>query len=42
MPQAVTDAGPAVYSGQLFCFGGASFANAFRGTVYNNVQIYQP
>ena len=42
MPQIATDAGPAVYNGQLFCFGGASFANAFRGTVYNNVQIYQP
>ena len=42
MPQTVTDSGPAVYNGQLYCFGGSSFANAFRGTVYNNVQIYQP
>ncbi len=42
MPQTVTDAGPAVFGGQLFCFGGSSFANAFRGTVFNNVQIYQP
>ncbi len=42
MPQAVTDAGPAVYQGQLYCFGGSSFANAFRGTIYDNVQIYQP
>jgi N-acetylneuraminic acid mutarotase len=42
MPQIVTDSGPAVYNGQLYCFGGSSFANAFRGTVYNNVQIYQP
>ncbi len=42
MPQTVTDSGPAVYNGQLYCFGGSSFANAFRGTVYNNVQVYQP
>ena len=42
MPQVVTDSGPAVYNGQLYCFGGSSYANAFRGTIYNNVQIYQP
>ncbi len=41
-PQSMTDAGPAVYGGQLYCFGGAAFANAFHGTVYSNVQIYQP
>lgn len=42
MPQTVTDAGAAVFNGQLYCFGGSSFANAFHGTVFNNVQIYQP
>ena len=41
-PQSMTDVGPAVYGGQLYCFGGAAFANAFHPTVYNNVQIYQP
>jgi hypothetical protein len=42
MRQVVTDSGPVVYGGQLYCFGGSSYANAFRGTVYNNVKIYQP
>jgi hypothetical protein len=27
---------------QLYCLGGSSFAKAFRGTVFNNAQIYQP
>jgi uncharacterized repeat protein (TIGR03803 family) len=42
MSQPATDPGSAVYKGQLFCFGGSSYGIAFQGTIYNNVQIYQP
>jgi N-acetylneuraminic acid mutarotase len=42
IPQAVTDAGSAVYKNVLYCFGGGSFTVQFNGTVYSNVQIYQP
>jgi hypothetical protein len=42
MPQAVTDAGSAVYKNVLYCFGGGNFSTQFVGTVFNNVQIYQP
>ncbi len=41
-PQSATDTGASVYGGQLYCFGGSSTALAFQGTIYNNVQIYQP
>ncbi len=42
MSQTVTDPGSAVYKDQLYCFGGSSYGIAFQGTIYNNVQIYQP
>jgi hypothetical protein len=42
MSQTVTDLDSAVYKGQLYCFGGSSYGIAFQGTIYNNVQIYQP
>lgn len=41
-PQSTTDPGAAVSGGQLYCFGGSSVALAFSGTIYNNVQVYQP
>ena len=42
MPQTATDPGSAVYKGQLYCFGGSSYGISFQGTIYSNVQIYQP
>jgi uncharacterized repeat protein (TIGR03803 family) len=42
MPQAVVAPGSAVANGQLYCFGGSSTGVAFTGSVYSNVQIYQP
>jgi len=42
MPQAVVAPGSAVYKSVLYCFGGGSFGTQFEGSVYNNVQIYQP
>jgi uncharacterized repeat protein (TIGR03803 family) len=42
MPQAVVAPGSAVDSGLLYCFGGSSTGVALEGSVYNNVQIYQP
>ena len=42
MPQAVIAPGSAVSGGLLYCFGGSSTGVAVSGTVYNNVQIYQP
>ena len=42
MPQATIAPGSAVSGGLLYCFGGSSTGVALSGTVYNNVQIYQP
>jgi hypothetical protein len=42
MPQAVIAPGSAVANGQLYCFGGSSTGVALTGSVYSNVQIYQP
>ncbi len=42
MPQAVISPGSAVNGGLLYCFGGSSSGVAGQGSVYNNVQIYQP
>ena len=42
MPQAVVGPGSAVSGGLLYCFGGANTPTPLTGTVYNNVQIYQP
>jgi uncharacterized repeat protein (TIGR03803 family) len=39
IPTATFESGSAVDNGQLYCFGGEA---SFRGTVINNVQIYQP
>jgi len=41
MPQAVISPGSAVANGQLYCFGGSNVDHG-TGTIYNNVQIYQP
>lgn len=41
MPQAVIFPVSAVANGQLYCFGGANVDHG-SGTVYTNVQIYQP
>jgi N-acetylneuraminic acid mutarotase len=40
--QAVIAPGSATLGGKLYCFGGTSNGNLFQGTVYDNVQIYQP
>lgn len=42
IPQAVIAAGSAIANGLLYCFGGSSSGIALEGTVYNNVQVYQP
>jgi N-acetylneuraminic acid mutarotase len=42
IPQAVAAAGSAIYDGLLYCFGGSSKNSIPPGTVYNDVQIYQP
>ena len=42
MPQAVISPGSAVSGGLLYCFGGSNTGVAGSGTVYNNVQVYQP
>jgi uncharacterized repeat protein (TIGR03803 family) len=42
MPQAVVGPGSAVSGGLLYCFGGSNTPTPLAGTVYNNVQIYQP
>jgi uncharacterized repeat protein (TIGR03803 family) len=41
-PQAVINASPALANSRLYCFGGANDGRLFVGTVYNDVQIYQP
>jgi hypothetical protein len=40
--QAVINASPAVANSRLYCFGGANDGRLFVGSIYNNVQIYQP
>ena len=42
MPQPVDAAGAAVSKGLLYCFGGGSSNVQFQGSVFSNVQIYQP
>jgi len=42
IPQAVVAPGSAVFDKVLFCFGGSNNGTPFEGTVYDNVQIYQP
>ena len=42
IPQAVIAPGSTVDGGLLYCFGGSNTGVATQGTVYNNVQIYQP
>jgi uncharacterized repeat protein (TIGR03803 family) len=42
MLQAVIAPGSAVGNGLLYCFGGSDSGTALSGTVYNNLQIYQP
>src|SRR5450755_2310709 len=42
VPQAVIAPGSALAGGLLYCFGGSNTGVAFSGSVYNNVQIYQP
>jgi len=34
--------GSTAVNGLLYCFGGSSTGTALEGTVYDNVQIYQP
>jgi hypothetical protein len=41
-PQAVINASPAVANSRLYCFGGTNDGRLFVGSIYNNVQIYQP
>ncbi len=41
-PLAVISASPAVVGGKLYCIGGTNNGSLFTGSVYNNVQIYQP
>jgi len=42
MPLAVIGPGSAEVNNLLYCFGGSNNGGLFQGTVYNNVQIYQP
>jgi len=42
MPQAVIFPGSAEVGGRLYCFGGSSTGSVFLGSIYDNVQIYQP
>jgi uncharacterized repeat protein (TIGR03803 family) len=42
MLQATIAPGSAVVSGQLYCIAGSSSGQVGGGTLYNNVQIYQP
>jgi hypothetical protein len=42
MPQALVGPGSASVSGRLYCFGGSDSGPLVGGTVFNNVQIYQP
>ena len=42
IPQAVTNPGSADVGNRLYCFGGSNDGRLFQGTVYNNLQIYQP
>jgi uncharacterized repeat protein (TIGR03803 family) len=42
MPQAVIAPGSTVANGLLYCVGGSSSGVQLEGTVYNNLQIYQP
>jgi len=42
MPLAVVAPGSANVSNLLYCFGGSNNGALFAGTVYDNVQIYQP
>jgi len=42
IPQAVIAPGSAVVGGLLYCFGGSNNGTPLAGTVFNNVQIYQP
>jgi uncharacterized repeat protein (TIGR03803 family) len=42
IPQAVVAPGSAEVGGLLYCFGGSNNGTPLAGTVFNNVQIYQP
>lgn len=42
MPLAVIGPGSAEVNNLLYCFGGSNNGGLFQGTVYHNVQIYQP
>jgi hypothetical protein len=42
MPLAVVGPGSAEVNNLLYCFGGSNNGVLGQGTVYNNVQIYQP
>jgi uncharacterized repeat protein (TIGR03803 family) len=42
IPQAVVGPGGAEVNGLLYCVGGSNNGGLFQGTVYNNLQIYQP
>jgi hypothetical protein len=42
MPLAVVGPGSAEMNNLLYCFGGSNNGVLGQGTVYNNVQIYQP
>jgi N-acetylneuraminic acid mutarotase len=42
MPLARVNQGSAQVNNLLYCFGGSNNGNLFQGTVYNNLQIYQP
>ena len=42
IPQAVVAPGSATSGGRLYCFGRSNDGRIFVGSVFNNVQIYQP
>ena len=42
MPRAAVGPGSAMVKGRLYCVGGSTNGALFQGTVFNDVQIYQP
>ena len=42
MPKGLINPGAAVVNGRLYCLGGSNNGALFVGSVFNNVEIYQP
>jgi uncharacterized protein (TIGR03437 family) len=42
MPHAAVNMGSASVGGRLYCFGGSNAGDPYQGSIFNDVQIYQP